>query len=87
MMLSKLIVTWLDWIIEIGLWLFLITAFLSGFSYGEGFFGSIIGGVVALIAGGITAALVFGFFILLSDIRRMMKVALERLDEKPSAGA
>lgn len=76
MILSKLVVTWLDWIVEIGIWLFLIAAFVGGFSAGSGFFGSVIGGLVGVLFGGITAAVVFGFFILLSDIRRMMKQEL-----------
>lgn len=83
MFLSRLIVKWLDWIIEIGLWIFLVSAFLSGFYWGEGFFGSIFGGLIALVGGGIVAAVMFGFFILLSDIRRMMKSALDAQAARP----
>jgi len=80
MILSNLIVKWLEWIIEIGLWLLLIACLISGIKMGEGFFGSIFGGLLSVLVGGVFGALVFGFFIVLNDIRRILKVAVEKDD-------
>jgi uncharacterized membrane protein YeiH len=77
MILSKFIVQWLEWIIEIGLWLFLVACLVSGFSMGSGFFGSIFMALISLLFGGIVSALMFGFFIVLIDIRRILKDAIE----------
>ena len=73
MFLSKLVVKWLEWIIEIGLWLTLVGAFVAGFSYGDGFFGSIISAFVSTVMAGVFASLIFGGFILIADIRRLLK--------------
>ncbi len=80
MILSKLIVKWLEWIVEIGLWLLLIACLITGIKMGDGFFGSIVGGLLSVLVGGVFGALVFGFFIVLSDIRRILKVAVEKDD-------
>lgn len=77
MILSKFIVQWLEWIIEIGLWLFLLASLVSGFSMGDGFFGSIFMALISVLFGGIVCALMFGFFIILIDIRRMLKDAID----------
>jgi uncharacterized membrane protein YeiH len=76
MILSKLIVKRLEWVVEIGLWVFLIFGFLAGVSYGDGFFGSLISGIVAVIVVGVFGALIFGAFIMLNDIRSMLKEAI-----------
>ena len=49
MIMSKLIVKWLEWIIEIGIWLFLIAAFIGGLQVGNGFFGSLVSGVISVV--------------------------------------
>ena len=77
MILSKFIVQWLEWIIEIGLWLFLIACLVSGYSMGSGFFGSIFMALISVLFGGIVCALMFGFFLVLNDIRRMLKEAID----------
>jgi len=76
--MSKLIVKWLEWIIEIGIWLFLIAAFIGGLQVGNGFFGSLVSGVISVVFGGVLCALIFGLFIVLNDIRGMLKSALEQ---------
>ena len=69
MFMSKMIVKWLEWIIEIGIWLTLVGAFLAGWSYGNGFFGGLFSAITATVGAGIFSALVFGAFIVLLDIR------------------
>ena len=76
MILSKLIVKWLEWVIEIGLWVFLIVGFLAGFNYGDGFVGSLVSAVIAVILVGVFSAVIFGAFIILNDIRSMLKTAI-----------
>ena len=77
MILSKLIVEWLEWIIEIGIWVLLIASFASGISMGDGFFGSIFTGLVSVVIGGVFCALMFGFFLVLNDIRRLLREAID----------
>lgn len=77
MILSKLIVRWLEWIVEIGIWLCLAGAFIAGARTGSGIIGSLVAGTMALLVAGLVCAVVFGFFILLNDIRTMMKKAIE----------
>lgn len=69
MFFSKIIVKWLEWIIEIGIGLTLIVAFIAGWNYGSGFFGGLIAAIVSTVVAGIFCALVFGAFIVLMDIR------------------
>ncbi len=73
MVLSRLAVTWLEWVIEIGMWLTLIGAFIGGFMAGEGFFGSLIGAIISTIVAGVFAALIFGGFVVLIDIQKTVK--------------
>jgi hypothetical protein len=77
MILSKLVVKWLEYIIEIGLWASLVGAFVAGIKVGDGLIGSLFSGIVFTIGAGIFCALVFGFFIVLNDIRNMLQQALE----------
>jgi len=72
MYLSKLVVKWLEWIIEIGLWLTLVAAFVAGIKMGDGFIGSLITGVFFTVMAAVFASLVFGGFIILADIRRLL---------------
>jgi len=69
MIMSKIIVKWLEWIIEIGIWLTLITAFASGWAYGDGLFGGLLSAIFATVFAGVFCALIFGAFIVLMDIR------------------
>lgn len=73
MFLSKLVVKWLEWIIEIGLWLTLVAAFIGGLNVGDGFFGSLIAAIISTTMAGVFASLIFGGFIILADIRRLLK--------------
>jgi hypothetical protein len=72
MFLSKLVVKWLEWIIEVGLWLTLVAAFVGGLRVGDGFFGSLLTAVISTVMAGVFASLVFGGFIILADIRRLL---------------
>jgi len=69
MFLSKIIVKWLEWIIEVGIGLTLIASFFAGWNQGSGFFGSLIAAIIATVVAGIFCALVFGAFIVLMEIR------------------
>ncbi len=92
MFLSNLIVKWLEWIIEIGLWALLVGFFTYGFTIGDGFFGSIflglfsllLGsiflGLFSLLLGSIFSALTVGVFLVLNDIRRTLNDAVARND-------
>ena len=80
MIMSKIIVKWLEWIIEIGIWLSLLSAFAGGWGYGSGFFGSLFSAILATVFAGVFCALVFGAFIVLMDIR----TAVNRIDERAS---
>lgn len=68
-MLSKIIVTWYSVLIEVALWLFLVTCLVVGWNYGEGFKGAMIG----LITGFLVAVMVFGAFLVLIDIRKAVR--------------
>ena len=78
MFLSKLIVKWLEWIIEIGLWALLVGFFTYGFTVGDGFFGSIFLGLFSVLLGGIFSALTVGVFLILNDIRQTLNDAVAR---------
>ncbi|MFC1776443.1 hypothetical protein ACFL3I_03770 [Pseudomonadota bacterium] len=84
MILSNLVVKWLEVIIEVGLWVFLISCFVAGFSAGSGFFGSLVSGILSLIVGGVLSAVFFGVFILLKQIERHLSELLQITKEKPS---
>lgn len=73
MFFSKIIVKWLEWIIEIGIGLTLIAAFFAGWNYGSGFFGGLIAAILATVVAGIFCALVFGAFIVLMEIRKSVQ--------------
>lgn len=77
MVLSRLIVTWLEWIIEIGIWIVLIAAFIAGVRVGDGLIGGLFSGLVSVLLAGIFCAVVFGFFIVLNDIRTMLRKAID----------
>ena len=82
MFLSKLVVKWLEWIIEIGLWLTLVSAFIAGLKMGDGFFGGLIAAIIATVMAGVFASLVFGGFIMLADIRRLLAEKAEIASSK-----
>lgn len=64
-MLSKMVVKLYSGLLEVGLWLMLLIGLVGGYQSG-GFFGAIIGVVVAAIFG----AIIFGAFLVLDDIRK-----------------
>ena len=76
MILSRLVVRWLEIIIEIGLWLILIFGFIGGTTLGSGFLGSLGMGLAIMFAGGLFASVLFGFFILLNSINRSVTRAV-----------
>ena len=71
-MLSKIIVSSYQMLIEISIWLFLLLSIVLGWM-GGGFFGAIGG----LIAGFVFAVMFFGAFLILSDIR----TSVQRIEE------
>ena len=72
-MLSKLIVNSYEMLIEIALWLFLVSSLVGGWSMG-GF----ITGIGALIGAFIFCVLFGGAFLLLADIRKRVKSIEEK---------
>ncbi len=86
MILSNLVVKWLEVIIEIGLWVFLAGCLVAGISAGSGFFGSLVAGVLSLILGGVFAAVFFGIFIVLNNINQNMAELLRIAKDTQSEG-
>ncbi|MEO0578778.1 MAG: hypothetical protein AAFZ58_08830, partial [Pseudomonadota bacterium] len=56
---------------------FLIASFIAGWMSVDGFFAGLIRGIISMIIGAIFSAVLFGFFILLADIRKMLKQLLD----------
>ena len=84
MILSKLVVKWLEVIVEIGLWLILVLGFVAGFSMGSGFFGSLGLGLAVMMGCGIAGAMLFGFFILMNSINRAVAQLLTIANGRPA---
>lgn len=80
MIMSKIIVKWLEWIIEIGIWLTLLSSFVAGWGFGSGLFGSLFSAIFATVFAGVFCALLFGAFIVLMDIR----TTVQRIDARES---
>lgn len=72
-MLSKLIVSSYQMLIEISIWLFLLMALIGGWM-AKGF----MGGVAGLLIGFVFAVMFFGAFLVLSDIRKSVRAIEER---------
>jgi hypothetical protein len=72
-MLSKIVVKIYTVLLEIGLWLILLTGLIGGWQ-AKGFIGAIGGFVAAAIFG----AVFFGAFLVLDDIRARVKAIEER---------
>lgn len=72
-MLSKIVVKIYTILLEIGLWLILLTGLIGGWQ-AKGFVGAIGGFVTAAIFG----AVFFGAFLVLDDIRARVKAIEER---------
>ena len=72
-MLSKIVVRLYSVLLEVGLWLSLITGLIGGWQ-ANGFIGAILGVIGAAIFG----AVFLGAFIVLADIRK----AVETIDSK-----
>lgn len=77
MILSRLVVKWLEIIIEVGLWLILVFGFIGGTTLGNSFFGSLGMGLLSMFASGLFASVLFGFFILLNSINRSVTRLVE----------
>lgn len=72
-MLSKIVVKMYTILLEIGLWLILLTGLIGGWQ-AKGFVGAIGG----LVAAAIFGAVFFGAFLVLDDIRARVKAIEER---------
>ena len=68
-MLSKIIVSSYEVLIELSIWLFLLISVISGWKMGDGLFGAIGG----LIIGFVFSVMFFGAFLILSDIRSSVR--------------
>ena len=69
-MLSKMIVSSYEMLIEIALWLFLIGCLIAGWTFGKG----VVGAIGGLLVGFVFAVMFFGAFLVLSDIRKSVRV-------------
>lgn len=72
-MLSKMIVSSYEILIEVCLWLFLLIALVGGWM-ANGF----LGGIAGLLVGFVFAVMFFGAFLVLSDIRKSVRIIEER---------
>ncbi len=72
-MLSKVVVNLYTVLLEVGLWLLLLSGFIGGWQ-AYGFFGAIGG----LISAAIFGAVFFGAFLVLNDIRSRVKAIEEK---------
>jgi hypothetical protein len=72
-MLSKLVVRLYTALLEVGLWLLLITALIGGWQI-NGFLGAI----GSVIGAAVFGAIFFGAFLVLNDIRTRVKTIEER---------
>lgn len=72
-MLSKFVVSIYKVLLEIGLWLMLISGFIGGWQ-ADGF----LTGILGLIGSAIFGAIFFGAFLVLNDIRDRVKAIEER---------
>ena len=76
-MLSKIVVRLYSVLLEIGLWLSLITGLIGGWQ-ANGFIGAILGVIGAAIFG----AVFLGAFIVLADIRKTVETIDSKLQSK-----
>ncbi len=74
-MLSKIIVNIYAVLLEIGLWLTLLSGLIGGWQ-ANGFFGAIVGLIVSAIFG----AVFFGAFLVLQDIRSSVRAIESKND-------
>jgi len=72
-MLTKIIVSSYEKLVEVTLWLFLIGFVVGGAILGGIQDYAVYGGIAGLILGFILAVLLFGAFLILGDIRNLVK--------------
>ncbi|MDH5327210.1 MAG: hypothetical protein OEZ68_19435 [Gammaproteobacteria bacterium] len=72
-MLSKLIVSSYEALIEAALWLFLVICLVGGWYGGSTMDQSFVGAISGLILGFVFAVMFFGAFLVLSDIRKSVR--------------
>lgn len=80
-MLTKIIVSSYDKLVEVTLWLFLIGCVIGGAVLGNMQEHAIYGGIGGLVFGFVFAVLVFGAFLILGDIRN----AVRKIEAQQSA--
>jgi len=80
-MLTKIIVSSYDKLVEVTLWLFLIGSVIGGSVLGNLQDHAVYGGIGGLVVGFIFAVLVFGAFLILGDIRN----AVRKIEAQQSA--
>lgn len=74
MMLSKLIVSSYQMLLEISMWLTLAACAVAGWYLGDG----VLAALVGLIAGFVIIVVIFGAFLILGDIRQSVR-AIEKV--------
>lgn len=76
-MLTKMIVSSYEVLIEFALWIFLLICLVAGWKIGSGFFGAsagFVGAIGGLAIGFVFAVMFFGAFLVLHDIRKSVRV-------------
>jgi hypothetical protein len=77
-MLTRFIVGSYAMLIEVALWVSLISAFIAGWRF-NGF----VGAILALLLGGVLATMFFGAFLILEDIRKSIRIIEQRGKTQP----
>ena len=72
-MLTKLIVSSYEKLVEVTLWIFLLACVIGGSYLGSLSDNAIYGGVGGLVLGFVVAVLLFGAFLILGDIRNSVR--------------
>jgi hypothetical protein len=72
----------MEWILEIGAWLLIVSGFFAGVALGDGFFLSLFAGIFSAIVSAIFGSVIFGGFIILNETRKSVANIEEMLSQQ-----